>query len=66
MITQLEQQKFFQDSKGQQWFLHEKVTKRKSKIRFFSKDATNSILIPVDTEIIVSKTGLPFLRKIVL
>lgn len=59
----MELQPYYENA-GKKWYLHEIVTKRKATLRVFSKRQENSIPIPSDCEIIVSRTGLPFLRKL--
>ena len=54
---------FFEDDKGRKWYLHEKVTSRGGTIRYFSQNAEDSLPIPAGHDVIVSKTGLPFLRR---
>lgn len=54
---------FYEDDKGRKWYLHEKVTSRGGTIRYFSLNAGDSVPIPDGHTVIVSKTGLPFLKK---
>lgn len=48
---------------GAQVVLTRKVTSRGGTIRYFSLNAGDSVPIPDGHTVIVSKTGLPFLKK---
>ena len=51
------------NSKGQKYYLHQKMTSRGANLRFFSKDPTGSIDLPDEYTVIEGPTGLPMIKK---
>lgn len=51
------------NSKGQTYYLHEKVTAKGAKLRFFSKVAEDGAELPDAYMVIEGPTGLPMVKK---
>jgi hypothetical protein len=51
------------NSKGQTYYLHQKVTERGARLMFFSKNEADSVDLPDNMQVIEGPTGLPMVKK---